>query len=392
MKTFVTGRRTVFKILTSNLKESDRTVWFHCASLGEFEQGVPIMEEVKSSYQDYKIVVTFFSPSGYEVKKNDPIADVITYLPLDKPNNVRRFLKIVHPSVAIFIKNEIWPNYLFELNKKRIPVILVSALFRSGQSFFKTSGGLMKRALFSFDHIFVQNEKSKELLSSIDYMNITISGDTRYDRVSKQIEQDNTLDFVEEFKQKSICIVMGSSWPEDEMVFTDYINAAPSNVKFILAPHKIDRSKIDSFRNNLNRESIIYSEMFGKDLKDFQVMIINTIGLLNKIYSYADIAYIGGGMGNSGLHNILEAATFGIPVIIGKNFKKFPEAIQLQHIGGLFSVGTSEECSEIFGKLVNDVDFRNKTGMICGHFISSNTGATKSILEYLKDLKLKNTF
>jgi 3-deoxy-D-manno-octulosonic-acid transferase len=386
MKSFVKGRKMVFDRLRSAIDNDDRTIWFHCASLGEFEQGVPVMDRIKKMYQDHKLVITFFSPSGYEVKKEDPIADVITYLPLDTPGNVRKFLKLVHPSFVVFVKNEIWPNYLFEIKKNDIPVVLISALFRKDQSFFKSSVHFMRKALFSFDHIFVQNQHSLELLKSIEYHKVTHSGDTRFDRVSKQLEQNNTLDFVSDFKQDSTCVVMGSTWPEDEKLYTDFVNGSSSNVKFIMAPHKIDRTKIDAFLKTVNKRSILYSEMDGKNLNEYDILIIDTIGLLTKAYSYANIAYVGGAMGKSGLHNILEAATFGIPIVIGKNFSKFPEALQLQHIGGLFSVKNSVEFSEIVSKLVMDNDFRNKTGMISGHYVNSNTGATDTILRYFEDL------
>lgn len=386
MKLFVKGRKSVFDQLRSKIDTEDRTIWFHCASLGEFEQGVPIMERIKGMYPGYKILITFFSPSGYEIKKNDSIADVITYLPLDTPGNVKYFLNLVHPSFVIFIKNEIWPNYLFEIKKNNIPVILISALFRTDQIFFKSSGRFMRKALFSFDHIYVQDQRSLDLLKSIEYNNVTISGDTRFDRVSRQLEQNNTLEFVSEFKQDSICVVLGSTWPEDEKLFTGFLNESASNVKFIIAPHKIDRPKIDAFLKAVNKKWVLYSEINGKVLDDYDVLIIDTIGLLTKIYNYADMAYIGGAMGKSGLHNILEAATFGIPIIIGNNFSKFPEAIQLQHIGGLFSVKNSDEFTEIMLKLVMDIDFRNKTGMISGHYVNSNTGATNTIIRFFEDL------
>ncbi len=386
MKLFVKGRKLVFDQLRTAIDIDDQTIWFHCASLGEFEQGVPVMERVKKMYTGHKLVITFFSPSGYEVKKNAPIADVITYLPLDTPRNVRKFLKLVHPSVVVFVKNEIWPNYLFEIKKNSIPVVLISALFRNEQSFFKSSGRFMRKALFSFDHIFVQDQHSLELLNGIEYHDATIGGDTRFDRVSKQLEHDNTLDFVSNFKQESICVVMGSTWPEDEQLYTAYINDSPSDVKFIIAPHKIDRTRIDAFIKTVNKKWVLFSEMDGKALPDFDILIVDTIGILTKIYSYADVAYIGGAMGKSGLHNILEAATFGIPIVIGKNFSKFPEALQLQHIGGLFSVKNSNEFSEILSKLVMDHEFRNKTGMISGHYVNSNTGATETITKFFEDL------
>jgi 3-deoxy-D-manno-octulosonic-acid transferase len=386
LKLFVKGRKGVLKLLSDKLESTDKTIWFHCASLGEFEQGVPIMEAVRKIMPEYKIVVSFFSPSGYEIKKNSSLADLIVYLPLDTMANARKFVEIVHPSLAIFVKYEFWPNYLFELQKDKIPTLLVSGLFRPNQIFFKPLGGFMRKALRSFNHLFVQDEASLELLSKIHIENCSISGDTRFDRVSNQIGQDNSLEFVKEFKAESLCIVCGSTWPEDELMLLDFINNASENVKFILAPHKINASKIDAFRKTLQKKNVLYSEKDNKNLEDYSVLIVDTIGLLTKIYSYADIAYVGGAAGYTGLHNILEPATFGVPIVIGQNFENFPEAIRLNQLAGLFPVSSSEECTQILKKLVTDNKFRIKTGMICGHFINSNTGATQKIMSRITEL------
>lgn len=385
LKKFVSGRSHVFDTLQKNIAVSDKTVWFHCASLGEFEQGLPIMEAVKREAPHHKIVVSFFSPSGYEIRKNAPIADVVVYLPMDTPANAKRFIKIVRPSLALFIKYEFWPNYLFEMQKQSIPALLISGLFRKEQLFFKAYGGFMRKALQTFDHIMVQNETSEALLLSIGLSNVTVSGDTRFDRVAHQIEQDNRLDFISDFKQDALCVVCGSTWPEDEAVLLQFINEAPAQVKIIIAPHKLEPSKIETFRKIIQKKTVLYSEKAEKELKDFDVFIIDTIGILTKIYSYADIAYVGGAMGTTGLHNILEPATFGVPVVIGKNYSLFPEAIRLRHLAGLFSVSTAEETSEILSKLVTDVSFRNKTGMIAEHFVNSNTGATRKTIAIIKD-------
>lgn len=386
LKLFVVGRKGVLKSLSEKLEITDKTIWFHCASLGEFEQGVPIMEAVKKLLPDYKIVVSFFSPSGYEIKKDSSLADLIVYLPLDTGYNARKFVEIVHPSLAIFVKYEFWPNYLFELKKNKIPTLLISGLFRSNQIFFKPFGGFMQKALRSFDHLFVQDEHSKELLSKINIVNCTISGDTRFDRVSNQIELDNSLEFAKVFKGESICIVCGSTWPEDELVLLDFINSAAENVKFILAPHKINASKIDAFRRKLQKKNVLYSEKDNKNLEDYTVLIVDIIGLLTKIYSYADIAYVGGAAGTTGLHNILEPATFGVPIVIGQNYENFPEAMRLYRLAGLFPVSSSEDCTQILIKLVTDTNFRIKTGMICEHFINRNTGVTRKIMSYIKEL------
>lgn len=382
------GRKDVFSILRNFISESDSTFWFHCASLGEFEQGLPIMEALKKQKPNYKLVVSFFSPSGYEVKKNTPIADIVVYLPLDTPRNAKTFIEIVHPSLAIFVKYEFWPNYLFELKKNNIPTILISGLFRENQSFFKNYGGFMRKSLQSFKHFFVQNEESKALLESIHFNNSTISGDTRFDRVYQQTQQDNQLDFIKHFKQNKLCLVCGSTWLEDENVLLDFINTISEEVKIIIAPHKIETSKIEAFRKKITKKSVLFSEKEKCNVSDYPVFIIDTIGLLSKIYFYADIAYVGGAMGTTGLHNILEPATFGVPIVIGKEFSQFPEAGKLLQLGGLFSIKNKVEGTQILNKLVEDVSFREESGKIAGEFITENTGATTKILEYINSLDL----
>ncbi len=380
------GRKDVFDILNVKIQTTDKTIWFHCASLGEFEQGVPIIEAVREFLPNYKIVVSFFSPSGYEVKKKTSLADTTIYLPLDTRSNAKRLVTQIHPSLVFFVKYEFWPNYLLELKSRNIPTLLVSGLFRPDQVFFKPYGGFMRKVLKSFDHFFVQDLSSKECLEKILLKNSSINGDTRFDRVSHQIEMDNALAFMKNFKSDSLCIVCGSTWQEDDLVLLDYINSAPENVKFVIAPHKIDSSKIESFRKKITKRTVLYSEEKDKNLKEYSVLILDTIGLLTKVYSYADIAYVGGAMGTTGLHNILEPATFGVPIIIGKNFDDFPEAKRLERLAGLFPISNASECSRTLNKLVEDRSFRNKTGMIAGHYINSNTGATKKIMDYVSKL------
>ncbi|KAA1244568.1 3-deoxy-D-manno-octulosonic acid transferase [Aquimarina sp. RZ0] len=379
---FVNGRKNVFDILASNIHSEDQVLWFHCASLGEYEQGVPLMEVLKEKYPSYKLLVTFFSPSGYEVKKHSQLADLIVYLPLDTKLNARRFIKLVDPELAVFIKYEFWPNYLRELQRKNIPITIVSAVFRENQSFFRWYGGFMKNALKTIDHFFVQDSISEELLNQAGFDNVTISGDTRFDRVSRQIEMDNRVDFISEFINHRRCIVVGSSWAEDEDVFIDFINNASEEVCFIIAPHEIKDAGINVLKQKLKQKTILFSEKKGGNITDYQVFVMNTIGYLSRIYSYADIAYVGGAMGTSGLHNILEPATFGIPIVIGQHFEKFREAQQLQKLAGLFSVSTAAEFTVIMNRLLEDKKFREQTGMISGHFINSNTGATNTIIKY----------
>jgi len=386
LKLFTEGRKSVFDKLETEIDPASEYLWFHAASLGEFEQALPIIEELKKEFPKYKILITFFSPSGYENKKNHPLADVITYLPLDTKKNAQRFLAIVNPKIAFFIKYEIWPNFLTELKNRNIKSILVSGAFRKDQIYFKPYGGFMRKALSNFDHFFVQNEASAELLKSIGFNNITLSGDTRFDRVSRQIQYNNNLDFAEEFINNKTCLVAGSTWPEDEEILLPLINKTSAEIKIIIAPHEIKEEKIKGLEQKIKKKTIRYSERENQDLENFDVLILDTIGLLGKVYSYAHIAYVGGAVGNTGLHNILEPATFGIPVIIGKNYKNFPEAIRLRQLAGLFSVENSEEFLEVTEKLISNEHFRRKTGMISGHFINSNTGATKSVINYIKAL------
>jgi len=390
MGLFVNGRKSLVNTLKSTLKKGDKTIWFHCASLGEYEQGVPIIKKTKEEFPDHKIIVSFFSPSGFEVKKNDKLADCTVYLPLDTPKNAKNFINLLQPSVAIFIKYEFWPNYLFELKKKNIPTILVSGLFRKDQVFFKFYGGFMRRTLNSFSHFFVQDQLSKSLLKQLKISQVTVSGDTRFDRVSDQLSINNKLDFIALFKQDLFCLVCGSTWPKDESILINYINNFSNNTKFIIAPHDVNNLRIESLKKKLKVKTVLYSEREKYNISDYQVLIIDTVGLLTKVYSYADVAYIGGGigMGANGLHNILEAATFGVPIIIGENYTNFPEAKKLKELNGLFSVATPQEFIDIFNQLKTDASFCEKTGLISKNFIFNNRGATDIILNYLQQLQI----
>jgi len=381
----VNGRKRTFTILQSDIKPDDKTIWFHCASLGEYEQGLPVFEEIKKLYPNHKIILTFFSPSGYEIRKTSPIADVVTYLPLDTKYNAKRFLKIVKPELVIFVKYEIWPNYLNTLKKKGIITLLISALFRSNQVFFKSYGKWMRKTMTAFEHIFVQNENSKQLLNRFGFNNVTLSGDTRFDRVSNQLNIDNTLDFIAEFKGDNICIVAGSTWPEGEKVLSNYINSTTySSLKYIIAPHNIKPKQIESLKKTISKKVVLFSEKENCKLIDFDVLIIDTIGLLSKIYSYAEIAYVGGAIGKTGLHNTLEPATFGVPIIIGHNFKKFPEAIEMEKNGGLFSINSDSDFNSILNKLVENKSFRNESGASNKNYINKNQGAVVQITSYLR--------
>lgn len=379
------GRKATFHILRNNIKTTDKTIWFHCASLGEYEQGLPVFEKLRLAYPRHKFVLTFFSPSGYEIRKNTKVADVVAYLPLDSKGNAKRFIELVHPELTVFVKYDIWPNLLLELKRQERPAILISALFRKNQSYFKFYGGLRKSALFAFEHIFVQDQNSKSLLQSIDYNDVTITGDTRYDRVTNQLVKDNTLPFISKFKGDSTCVVIGSSWPEDEALLLPYINEhASEQLKFIIAPHEIDPSHINAITSKLSIDYVLYSEKEKSTSSSATVFIVNTIGLLSKIYSYADVAYVGGAMGKTGLHNILEPAVFGIPIIIGKNYVKFPEASLMIEHASVVSIKNFEELKTVLDLAVSSESYRKTTGYKNAEFIQKNKGAVVQIMDYIR--------
>ena len=385
IKLFVEGRKSVFEILESKINATDKTIWFHAASLGEYEQGLPVIERIKEKFPNHKIVVTFFSPSGYEVRKNNLVADVTVYLPLDTKKNALQFLSIVSPEMVFFIKYEYWPNYLTELRKLGIPTYLISGIFRKNQLFFKWYGGFYRTALNTFTYFFVQNESSKKLLLELGKTNVAVSGDTRFDRVASILEKDNSLDFIETFKNDTLTIVAGSSWPKDENLLVDYINQTSEKIKFIIAPHNIKEEQIQELKNSISKRVVLFSEKSNKNLADFDVFIIDTIGILTKIYSYADIAYVGGGFGNPGVHNILEPATFGVPIVIGPNFSHFAEATALVNREGCISISNKKELMDAFSNLIANDNIRHEKGHICNTFVQMNKGATDIIMKKIND-------
>lgn len=383
MKLFVDGRKSVFQTLANKIQSSDKTIWFHAASLGEYEQGLPVIEAIKQQFPSHKIVVTFFSPSGYEVRKNNAVADVTVYLPLDTISNAKQFIKLVHPEMVFFIKYEYWPNYLNELKKQQIKTYLISGILRENQAFFKWYGGFYRNALQSFDYFFVQNESSRNLLQSIGFNNVKVSGDTRFDRVVSILERDNSLDFIEQFKDNTTTIVIGSSWPKDESLLVNYINQSSDDVKFIIAPHNIKQEQIQELKKSISKKTVLFSEKNNVDLSNSNVFIIDTIGILTKIYSYADIAYVGGGFGNPGVHNILEPATFGVPVVIGPNYSHFAEATALVNMEGCISIQNQTQLNEAFDLLLHNEDERLEKGHICSTFVQMNKGATQTIMNHI---------
>lgn len=376
---FLSGRENVFALLEQKRLPGEHYVWFHAASLGEFEQGRPIMESLKNSHPEFKILLTFFSPSGYEVRKDYQGADIICYLPMDMSWNVKRFLDIVQPDCAIFIKYEFWMNYLLELKKRQIKTYIVSAIFRESQLFFRSYGGFYRRLLKSFTHLFVQNDESVRLLHSIGFDNVTKVGDTRFDRVADIAAKSKDLPIVQAFKSDAKVLIAGSSWPNDENILLPYFNQNLS-LKLIIAPHEIDEGHLQSIISQLKRPYIRYSQATIENVKEADCLIIDCFGLLSSIYRYGEIAYIGGGFG-VGIHNILEAAVYGIPVIFGPNFRKFQEAVDLQQKGGAFVIENYESFSQIMSEFLEEnSSLYSSACKVSNDYSQSNKGATSKVV------------
>lgn len=383
LQLFVNGRKNVFTLVSNTFNEQDKILWFHAASLGEFEQGRPIIEACKDRLPDHKILLTFFSPSGYEIRKNYQKADLVTYLPLDTKRNMRRFLSLVKPKMAVIIKYEFWPNLLGQLENNKTPAILVSGIFRENQVFFKSYGGFMRKPLRAFQHLFVQDETSKRLLENIAIEKVTVSGDTRFDRVYQISKEEINLPVLEQFSTGKLTVIAGSTWPKDEELLFDFINNDNNDeVNFIIAPHETDDSHIESITSKISKKTSAYSKASVKNITDFKVIVIDGIGLLSKIYRYGDIAYIGGGFG-SGIHNVLEPATYGIPVIIGPNYKKFNEAIDLIASGACIPINNKKAFDCVLNNLItNEISIKEK-GKKARCYVESKIGATQAIIQYI---------
>ncbi|NQX80856.1 MAG: 3-deoxy-D-manno-octulosonic acid transferase [Flavobacteriaceae bacterium] len=385
----VKGRKQTIKLIKQKISVSDKVIWFHCASLGEFEQGRPIIEKCKKEYPNHKIAVSFFSPSGYEIRKNYELADIVFYLPFDIKSSIEKFLEALSPNIVIIVKYEFWPNLLKSLKNRNIPTILVSGIFRENQFFFKKYGKWFLESINHFSHLFVQDKESLLLLRKHGIKQATVSGDTRFDRVFEMAKNSPSIEIIEKFKSDNHLIVAGSTWQKDEELLANYINNSFSkNEKIIVAPHNIDLKNINSFRETLEVKSILFSEVNNKDISGFSVLIIDNIGMLNSIYAYANLAYVGGGFTKSGVHNILEPATYGIPIVIGENYSKFKEAIDLTALGGCISVNNTKKLNEIFNKLKDDRFIRAGLGNISKKYVNDKIGATGMVIEYMND----NTF
>ena len=381
------GERDAFRILREKVEPGARYVWFHAASLGEFEQGRPLMERLRGEHPELKILLTFFSPSGYEVRKNYQGADIICYLPLDTITNARRFLRIIRPEMAFFIKYEFWYNYLHILKHRGVPAYSVSSIFREGQVFFRWYGHQYSRVLKCFTHFFVQNEKSRQLLSSIGLENVTVVGDTRFDRVLQIKEQAKQLKVVETFVGEAQNVfVAGSSWLPDEEIFLRYFNQH-RDWKLIVAPHVIAEEHLQQIEKLLaGRKVLRYTSVTKEEtptaadsLQSAEVLIIDCFGLLSSIYHYGTLTYVGGGFG-VGIHNVLEAGVWGVPVVFGPNNEKFQEAQGLKRAGGGFDIRDYDDFCRLMNRFADEPDCMKQAGQRAGAFVKSMTGATDKIL------------
>ncbi len=374
------GRKGLLKQMAEAIKPGERIAWIHASSLGEFEQGRPIIEALRKEYPEYKILLTFFSPSGYEIRKNYAGADYIFYLPLDTPGNARRFLKIVKPELAIFVKYEYWLNLLFELRRQQIRTFIISSIFRRNSIFFKWYGWRWRQALESFEVLFVQNEESKQLLSELGFDNAIVAGDTRFDRVAAIAQAAKRIELIERFKGGNRLLVAGSTWGPDEELLVELINENPT-IKMVVAPHEMEQERIKKLLTTCKGRAIRYTQCdAATDLSQYQVLVLDTMGMLSSVYGYADWAYIGGGFG-VGIHNTLEAATFGLPIAFGPNYHKFKEARDMITLGAACSIRSTEELKQWFAPLCNNEEERLRVARIAKDYTAKNQGATNLILK-----------
>jgi 3-deoxy-D-manno-octulosonic-acid transferase len=405
-KLWVKGRQAIFSELESAFTGNNaKIVWMHCASLGEFEQGLPIIEQLKLQQPDTKFLITFFSPSGYEVRKNYQGADWLFYLPMDSADNAKRFYDIVKPSLVLFVKYEFWFYYLQEAKQRQIPLLLVSGIFRDNQVFFKWYGGFYRKMLQCFSYCFVQNQASADLLASIGITNISVSGDTRFDRVKEIAARFSPIQLIEDFIGNETVIVAGSTWLDDDKELQHYAKKHP-HIKFIIAPHDIQQSRIDECVG-LYKNVVLYSDLVDRPqtIDDSQpltvdrrpstvdalmpnILLINNIGLLSKLYHYATICFIGGGFGDEGIHNVLEAAVYDKPVVFGPVYDKYIEAKELIDAGGGFTVDNALELEALFNQLLADKTVYDKACTNAGNYVASKVGATEEIVGYIVGRKL----
>ena len=379
-KQWIVGRKDIFKRMAEVISPEDKVVWIHAASLGEFEQGRPVIEKIREQQPEYKILVTFYSPSGYEIRKNYAGVDYIFYLPIDTPGNAKKFLDVAHPEIAIIVKYEFWLNLLSELKRRGVRTYLISAIFRRNSIFFRSYGSIWRQALDSFEQMFVQNEESKELLHEIGFDNVVVAGDTRFDRVAEIARNVKKVPIVERFKGDSPLFVAGSTWGPDEEILQTLINDNPQ-IKFVVAPHEMENSRIERIIAQTKGGAVRYTLCNEEsDFSKIQVLILDTIGILSSVYGYATWSYIGGGFG-VGIHNTLEAATFGLPIAFGPNYQKFKEARDMVALGAATKVESAEDLLAWFAPLRDDKSALQRAGSAAKSYTQRNQGATSLIMK-----------
>jgi 3-deoxy-D-manno-octulosonic-acid transferase len=381
------GQKTLFVQLKQRINPADPIIWMHCASAGEFEQGKPVLEALKAQNPHYKVLVTFFSPSGYQSGRKYKGADIISYLPLDTERNVAKFLEVVNPTLVIFIKYEYWYHHLKAVADRNIPLLLVSSIFRKNQVFFKGYGGFYRNILKFYRWIFVQDEQSVQLLKNIGIDHCSIGGDTRFDRVSAIVRNFTKLDIIDSFVGNDRALVAGSTWPDDEALIAGFYKSYSGKLKLIIAPHEINKGQIDHLFH-LFPNAIAYSQIETKKPDNYQVLIIDNVGMLSRLYRYALITYIGGGFNKSGIHNTLEAAVWGKPVIFGPNYQKFKEARDLVSVGAAFSVTNATELKEQATTLLENDILLQQSSRAAKQYVEDNKGATSRIIDYIQENRL----
>lgn len=384
-KDYTQGRKNLFENLAKGVNPNDKNVWFHVSSLGEFEQARPVMEKMRTLYPDHKIILTFFSPSGYNVRHNYNGADYVCYMPSDTPANAKKFLDIVNPKVIFFVKYDFWYNFLSEAHRRAIPLYIFSTIFRKEQVFFKWYGKKYKEVLSFFTHFFVQDENSVKLLAENGINNVTIAGDTRFDRVCQITQNAKNIPLVDKFVGDSRVIVAGSSWPPDEKIIFEAMDRLKEkhNIKLIIAPHEIHEGHLSSIEKMLSVKNVRFSKADESTVSENQVLIIDNFGMLSSLYKYAEIAYVGGGFG-VGIHNILEAVSYSIPVAFGTNYKKFKEAVDLVSLGSACTIRDAEELYSVLDRYLSDKALLERAGKISLEYVQKNLGAADTILKEAK--------
>ncbi len=386
-KLWIAGRKNWKKAMKEKISPSDKVIWVHCSSLGEFEQGRPVMEKIKKEFPAHKLAVSFFSPSGYEVRKNYKGADYIFYLPLDTRKNAKQLIKILHPEVLILVKYEYWYNLLNRLSKKKIPVIVISAVIKEDNLFFRPFGSWFQKRIASIRHFFVQDNDSKNLLESIGIEQVTVSGDTRFDRVKEIQESNPKLDFMKKFKGNSKLIVAGSTWPDDEEILIKFIHEKlPDDWKLIFAPHNIHEKEIKSLSEKIHKKTAIYTKSDENQIENAQILIVDTVGMLTKIYAYANVSYVGGGFTKTGVHNTLEPAVYGVPVIFGPNYENYFEAIDLLENEGAVRFIDPYDFDQKMTNLIENEAERAERGIAAWNYIREKPNSSNLIMDYLKNL------